>query len=279
MVDRMFGAALADFVIEFGELADIITEAGTPAGGQGHLVLVPRPTGESEDPLITIKVFDAPSGTQLVDLLDADANEVDVLTVPNTWLHMGQILVFTVLDAPDGDVWLTANDSTGPWFRAMPFTAEIFARLVALEEGRATVNLTDWSDTPAEDGQFAQYDAETGQWTPVDVIPGGLELGDLTNVDDTGAEAGQALVKLSGGGYAFATLVATATWASVTGKPTTFPPVVGAGPADAKPGDWLPGWDDVQDKPANLLQGLILGPSDPIPGGTPAETLIIRTVS
>ncbi len=46
---------------------------------------------------------------------------------------------------------------------------------------------------------------------------------------------------------------APVTWASVTGKPTTFAPVVGTGATDAKAGDYQPTWAQVTGKPATVV--------------------------
>lgn len=40
------------------------------------------------------------------------------------------------------------------------------------------------------------------------------------------------------------------TWASVTGKPATFPPTIGTTAATAKAGNYTPAWGDVTSKPA-----------------------------
>ena len=44
----------------------------------------------------------------------------------------------------------------------------------------------------------------------------------------------------------------TVTWAEVTGKPTTFAPVVGTGATDAKAGNYVPAWADVTGKPSTF---------------------------
>ena len=41
-------------------------------------------------------------------------------------------------------------------------------------------------------------------------------------------------------------------WADIDGKPTTFAPKVGTGPADAEAGDYVPKWGDVTDKPTTF---------------------------
>lgn len=42
---------------------------------------------------------------------------------------------------------------------------------------------------------------------------------------------------------------ATVTWATISGKPATFPPTTGFTSTTAKPGNWLPNWGDIQSKP------------------------------
>lgn len=42
------------------------------------------------------------------------------------------------------------------------------------------------------------------------------------------------------------------TWASVTGKPTTFPPVIGTSASTAKAGNYVPAWADVSGKPTTF---------------------------
>lgn len=170
MADRKYGAALADFIIAFGDAAFIYEDvAGTPTvtTREGRQVLVPTPTGEAGDEVITVKVFDAPSGgTQLTDLLDHTGASVSVLTVPMEWLNLGQILEFTVNNAPDGDVWLTVDETTGPWGRAVPFTAELFTRLAAAEAAKSTADLADWSSTAPADGQGPRWNESLGVWEP-----------------------------------------------------------------------------------------------------------------
>lgn len=39
-------------------------------------------------------------------------------------------------------------------------------------------------------------------------------------------------------------------WGEISGKPATFPPVIGTAANQAKAGNWLPSWNDVQGKPA-----------------------------
>lgn len=41
-------------------------------------------------------------------------------------------------------------------------------------------------------------------------------------------------------------------WADVTGKPTTFPPVIGTTATTAKAGNYAPAWGDVTGKPATF---------------------------
>lgn len=41
-------------------------------------------------------------------------------------------------------------------------------------------------------------------------------------------------------------------WDDITGKPTTFPPVVGTTATTAKAGDYAPDWGDVTGKPATF---------------------------
>ncbi len=45
------------------------------------------------------------------------------------------------------------------------------------------------------------------------------------------------------------------TWTSITGKPTTFAPIIGSGAADAKAGDYVPTWTDIASKPAFIAAG------------------------
>lgn len=207
MADRLYGADLAAFITAFGEAA-FIYEAdgeGTPVvtTRQGRQLLVPTPAGTVGDPVITLKVFtDKVDGTQLTELLDDEGAEASVLTVSAAWLTLGQILQFTVIDGPAGDVWLTTNESTGPWARAMPFTAEIFARLAAAEAPKATTDLTDVSATPPTDGQYRKYVSGTGEWTPATPPGGASQLGELSDVELTGTPAtGTTLVRGADGKY------------------------------------------------------------------------------
>lgn len=41
-------------------------------------------------------------------------------------------------------------------------------------------------------------------------------------------------------------------WADVTGKPSTFPPIIGTTPTTAKAGNYAPAWGDVTDKPTTF---------------------------
>lgn len=172
MTDRLYGAALADFVIAFGDTGFIYEdEDGTPTvtTREGRQVLVPTPAGTSEDPVITVQVYDAKDGTQLTDLLDDQGNAVEELTVPTAWLNLGQILQFTVKDAPDGDVWLTTNAATGPWARAVPFSAEVFQRLTEVEGALSGLELDHLVNVDAEgkqDGDSLRWNNSTGQWEP-----------------------------------------------------------------------------------------------------------------
>lgn len=45
---------------------------------------------------------------------------------------------------------------------------------------------------------------------------------------------------------------APVTWAGVTGKPSTFPPVVGTTATTAKAGNYAPTWADVTGKPTSF---------------------------
>ena len=45
---------------------------------------------------------------------------------------------------------------------------------------------------------------------------------------------------------------APVTWASVTGKPSTFPPTTGTTASTAKPGDYTPTWGEVTEKPSTF---------------------------
>ena len=45
---------------------------------------------------------------------------------------------------------------------------------------------------------------------------------------------------------------APVTWASVTGKPATFPPTTGTTASTAKPGDYTPTWGEVTGKPSTF---------------------------
>lgn len=47
----------------------------------------------------------------------------------------------------------------------------------------------------------------------------------------------------------------TVAWADVTGKPSTFPPVIGTTATTAKAGNYTPAWDDVTGKPAVIAAG------------------------
>lgn len=67
-------------------------------------------------------------------------------------------------------------------------------------------------------------------------------------------------------GTAFVSVSPTPTWASVTGKPATFAPIVGVGVADAKAGNWVPAWPDVTGKPLTFAPIVGTGAADAKPG-------------
>lgn len=67
--------------------------------------------------------------------------------------------------------------------------------------------------------------------------------------DAEDAPTGAKPIALYGAGDAEA---APVTWASVTGKPTTFPPTTGTTAATAKPGNYAPAWGEVTGKPTTF---------------------------
>lgn len=44
-------------------------------------------------------------------------------------------------------------------------------------------------------------------------------------------------------------------WADITNKPATYPPIVGLGANQAKPGNWACAWGDIIEKPAVIATG------------------------
>lgn len=247
MADRLFGAALADFITAFGEAGFIYEDdEGTPTvtTREGRVLLVPTPADTEGDPLITVKVFDAIDGTQLDELYDSTGAEVSELTIPTAWLNLGQILQFTVRDTetqspPAGDVWLTTNEETGPWARAMPFTAELFTRLAAAEETLAdltTGDLTDFDLTDRADGKYVKFDNATGKNVYADPAGSGTVTGvngqepvdgEVTlGADDVGAAtaADMAVVKSKG------LIMLMYTGTGYPAKPSGFDLAVRSGP-------------------------------------------------
>lgn len=62
---------------------------------------------------------------------------------------------------------------------------------------------------------------------------------------NTGTKKSFAEIIAGGGGGAVA-------WADVTGKPTTFPPVVGTTATTAKAGNYVPAWTEITSKPTTF---------------------------
>lgn len=58
-------------------------------------------------------------------------------------------------------------------------------------------------------------------------------------------------------------------WSEITGKPSTFPPVVGSGATDAKAGDWTPTWAQVSGKPSTFPPTIGSGGMQAVAGNDP----------
>lgn len=109
-------------------------------------------------------------------------------------------------------------------------------------------------DVPVYDGSKWIFDA------PPTVPPGevnvgaGLDgdgtLGDpitlkVSNLIETSTSGLETYIDSAGELRAVPPAASAPTWASITGKPTTFPPIVGTGATQAKAGNWLPSFAEV----------------------------------
>lgn len=172
MANRVYAGTPADFAIALGASTALLDEAGDPIGDEvGWTVLIPELPAEFD-------VYDA-AETQYTDLVDSAGTPVTTISSSAVWETAGQILQFTVNDAPEGDVYLVGTGGTvfeDPTFRLSPATDEIFSRLAAVE-GLATTDLADWSATPPTDGQVPVFDTDTGEW-----VPGNAGAGDVSTV-------------------------------------------------------------------------------------------------
>jgi len=172
MANRVYAGTPADFAIGLGAETALLDEDGDPIGSLvGWQVLIPQLPTEFD-------VYDADS-TQYTDLVDAGGSDVDTISSSGVWDTAGQILLFTVNDAPEGDVYLVSTGGSpfeDPTFRLSPATDEIFTRLAAVE-GLATTGLADWSPTAPTDSQVPVFNTGTGLWTP-----GNAGAGDVSTV-------------------------------------------------------------------------------------------------
>lgn len=62
-------------------------------------------------------------------------------------------------------------------------------------------------------------------------------------------------------------------WADVTGKPATFPPVIGTTATTAKAGNYAPAWGDVTGKPATFPPAIGNTATTALAGNTPLLTI------
>jgi hypothetical protein len=196
MADRLYAGTPADFAIGLGALTALLDEAGVPIGElEGWQVLIPQLPAEFD-------VYDA-NENAYTDLVDAGGNSVSTISSSDVWETAGQILLFTVNDAPDGDVYLVSSGGTpfeDPTFRLSPATDEIFTRLAAVE-AMPLAGLSNVSDTPATNGQVLRFNTGTGQWEPASGIAP-VNLDDLGDVNVGTATTGQALVRQANGTWA-----------------------------------------------------------------------------
>lgn len=96
-----------------------------------------------------------------------------------------------------------------------------------------------------EEGQLLSWD-EDGNPVAIDGDSAGA-------VESVNGETG--VVVLDAGSVGALPDDYTPTWGSVTGKPSTFPPVIGTTSTTAKAGDYQPTWADITDKPAIIASG------------------------
>ena len=200
MADRLYAGTPADFAIGLGALTDLLDESGVPIGDlQGWQVLIPLLPASFD-------VYDA-NENAYTDLVDAGGNSVSTISSSAAWESAGQILMFTVNDAPDGDVYLVGSGGTpfeDPTFRLSPATDEIFTRLAAVE-AMPLGGLANVADTAPTDGQVLRFNNGTGQWEPASGIAP-VNLDDLGDVNVGTATTGQALVRQSNGTWAGGTV-------------------------------------------------------------------------
>jgi hypothetical protein len=171
MADRVYAGTPADFAIALGAELPLLDESGDPIGDDvGWDVLIPKVA-------TAFDVYDVEANAY-TDLVVGGVS-ASTVTPSIAWDTAGQIMLFTVNDAPEGDVYLVSTGGTpfeDPTFRLSPATDEIFDRLAALES-LETTGLADWSPTPPTDGQVPVFDTDTGLWTP-----GNAGAGDVSTV-------------------------------------------------------------------------------------------------
>lgn len=203
MANREYAGTPADFAIALGALTDLIGESGSPIEDpgnpgvnlQGWAVLIPNLP-------VSFDVYDA-EGTQLTDLVNSSGTPSSTISSSSVWETAGQILQFTVNNAPDGDVYLVGTGGTvftDPTFRLSPVTDDILDQI----NGLTTTQLADWSDTPA---------SGTNLWPRWVVANNQIEFGPAP---DTGSVD---WVDILNKPTTFAS-----TWDIVGGKPSAFPP-------------------------------------------------------
>lgn len=214
MADRYYAATPADFVVDLGAKASIVDDVGDPTGEDGWAVLIP-------DEARVLNVYDA-GGTQITTLEDADGNPITQISSSIVFATAGQILLFGVNGGPEGDVYLSVDMPGGqPTYRVTPLTAELFTRISVLEtslQTLETVDLADWSATAPGNGDVPKWNTSTGAYEPTPGLSA-TALDDLSDVNTSGAIAGQALIR-SGSEW----ISALVGWNNVSGKPATFPP-------------------------------------------------------
>lgn len=165
MVDRWYAATPSDFAMALGAKAFIVDEAGDPTADKGWALLIPDQAGGA----ITLNVYDAFEGTQITTLKDRDGNPITALTPQSSFDHAGEIFLFQVLDAPEGDVWISQGGVDDSWFRLSPMSDELFARIAAVETGLdalVTTDLENWSTDDPDDGDVPVWSESLGEWVP-----------------------------------------------------------------------------------------------------------------
>lgn len=100
------------------------------------------------------------------------------------------------------------------------------------------------SGIPVSGTNLAAYFPEGDPQLPAMRFLGISQIGESLIVSSTAAQARSAI----GAG----TSNFDGTWGSLSGKPSTFPPVVGTSATDAKPGNYVPTWGEVTGKPTTF---------------------------